>query len=81
MAHKAPVVSSNATCLPEISGDAALYFDPKDIKDMAEKIDSVISDESLRKDLIQKGQRQLKKYSWEKTAQETLDVYNSILKS
>ena len=81
MAHKAPVVSSNATCLPEISGDAALYFDPKDIKDMAEKIDSVISDETLRKDLIQKGQRQLKKYSWEKTAQETLDVYNSILKS
>ncbi len=81
MAHGAPVVSSNTTCLPEINGKAAVYFNPKDINDMAEKIESVISNETLRKELIQRGYKQLKKYSWTKTAQETLNIYNSVLKN
>ena len=81
MAHGAPVVSSSATCLPEINGQGAIYFDPEDVKEMAEKINSVINNEGLRQELIHKGYIQLKKYSWEKTAQETLDIYNSVLKS
>ena len=75
MAHGLPVVSSNATCLPEIYSDAAIYFDPLDIEDMSEKIDKVISDKKLRNKLIKKGCSQIKKYSWEKMDKETLAVY------
>jgi glycosyltransferase involved in cell wall biosynthesis len=79
MCYGAPLVSSNATCMPEIYGDAAHYFDPHDIDDMAAKIDEVLSSEGLRKELIQKGKEQLKKYSWEKMARETLEIYKKTL--
>ena len=70
-----PVVSSSATSLPEVSGQAAVYFNPNNIKEMAEKIYQVISDENLRQSLRQKGFEQAKKFSWEKCAKETLEVY------
>lgn len=76
MARGIPVVSSNATCLPEILGDAAVYFNPLDVDDMAEKIKKTLLDESLRKNLIEKGFEQIKKYSWEKMAEETLELYS-----
>lgn len=79
MAHGCPVVSSNATCLPEVYGDAAHYFDPEDTDDIATKVAHVISDENKRKDLIQKGYIQLKKYSWKRMAEQTLEVYNNVL--
>jgi len=80
MAHGAPVVSSDATCLPEIYGDAASYFNPLDVSNMYEKINKVINDEELRENLIKKGYVQSKKYSWEKMARETLDIYKMALK-
>ena len=73
----APVVSSDATCLPEVYEDAALYFNPLDIDDIAAKIDTVLSDSKLRKSLITKGHFQAKKYNWKKTASQTLAVYRS----
>lgn len=76
MAHGLPVVSSNATCLPEVLGDAAVYFNPKDINDMTKAMLSVLTEEKLSNDLIKKGKRQVSKYSWKITAKETLDVYN-----
>lgn len=79
MAHGCPLVSSNATCLPEVYGDAAIYFDPEDIDDMANKITKVISDNKLRKELIGKGYAQLKRYSWRRMAEQTLAVYQKIL--
>lgn len=75
MARGVPVVSSNATSLPEILGDAALYFNPLDINDMAEKIKKALTEENLRKKLIEKGFEQIKKYSWRKMAEETLKAY------
>lgn len=81
MVHGCPVVSSNATCLPEVYGDAAHYFDPENVEEMAQKISEVLSNESLRKELVKKGHKQVGKYSWEKMAQETLEVYNSVLES
>ena len=80
MVHGAPVVSSDATCLPEIYGDAASYFNPLDISDMCEKINKVINDQELREKLIKNGYIQSKKYSWEKMARETLDIYKMALK-
>ncbi len=79
MAHGCPVVSSNATCLPEVNGDAAEYFNPLDITDMAEKIDKVISSEALRKKLIEKGYENAKRFSWRRMATQTLQVYKDAL--
>lgn len=79
MVHGAPVVSSNATCLPEVYGDAAVYFDPLDVNDMAAKIDEAISNEKTRDKLIELGFKQAQKYSWKKTAEQTLAVYKSVL--
>ncbi|MCX6739976.1 MAG: glycosyltransferase family 1 protein [Candidatus Parcubacteria bacterium] len=81
MACGTPVASSNATSLPEIYGDAALYFDPHDPNDMAEKIKQLLIDKNLKEDLIRKGTEQLKKYSWQKCAQQTLGIYQQILQA
>lgn len=75
----APVVSSSATCLPEVYEDAAHYFNPLDSDDMVSKINDVLSDKTLRSKLIKKGRIQAKKYSWKKTAEQTLAVYRSVL--
>ncbi|QQS20185.1 glycosyltransferase family 4 protein [Candidatus Saccharibacteria bacterium] len=80
MMHGAPVVSSNATCLPEVYGDAAIYFDPLDVADMGTKISPVIDNEALRSNLILRGSAQAKKYSWRRTAEQTLAVYEKALK-
>ena len=78
MAHGVPVVSSNATCLPEILGEAAIYFNPLDVKDMAGKIRRVIKSQNLRQVLVSRGFEQIKKYSWQKMAEETLAIYKII---
>ncbi len=79
MVHGAAVVSSNATCLPEVYGDAAYYFDPRDVTNMAAKIGEVVDDPILREDLIEKGKAQAAKYSWDRMAQQTLAVYQEAL--
>lgn len=79
MAHGAPVVSSNASVMPEVYGDAAHYFDATNPQDIADKITEVLENPALRKQLIANGHQQLKKYSWKKWAQGNLDVYTSML--
>lgn len=75
----APVISSNATCLPEVYGDAALYFNPLDINDIVKKIDMVLSNNQLRSDLIKRGYKQFNKYSWRRMAEQTYQVYIKAL--
>lgn len=79
MGYGAPVVSSNATCLPEVYSDAAEYFNPEEVADMARAIDSVLSSEELREKLVQNGYAQLKKYSWKRMAEQTHQVYKKAL--
>lgn len=79
MAYGVPVASSNASVMPEVLGDAAHYFDPLDIHDMAKKIGEVLDDPKLRARLIKAGYAQNKKYSWQKMAAETLAVYTHLL--
>ncbi len=79
MAHGAPVVSSNATCLPEIYGDAAHYFDPLDVPAMANAINEVLTDSGLRQSLIAAGKQKASTYSWQRTAEQTLAVYKQVL--
>lgn len=75
MAHGLPVVSSDKASMPEILGDAALYFDPDDSEDMCQKIKQIIVDENLRNNLRQLGYEQIKKYSWEECVLKTLEIY------
>lgn len=79
MACSCPVVSSNAGSLPEVGGDAVIYFNPEDLSDMAEKIAQVLDDQKLRKNLIAKGLQRYKKFSWKKMAQQTLEVYQKCV--
>lgn len=79
MLHGAPVASSDATCLPEVHGDAAQYFDPYDTQDMARAIDDILTDDQLRADLIEKGKKQAGKFSWQRMAEQTLAVYRGVL--
>jgi len=79
MMHGAPVVSSNATCLPEVYGDAAEYFNPFDTDDIAKKINKVLASDTRRKALVLAGKKQANKYSWKRTAEQTLTVYKQVL--
>lgn len=78
MKQGCPVITSNISSLPEAGGDAALYVDPEDIDDIAEKITQLVKNEKLRKELVEKGKAQVKKFSWEKTAKETLQVLEEV---
>jgi glycosyltransferase involved in cell wall biosynthesis len=74
-----PVVISSTSSLPEVGGDAVIYFNPKNSEDILNSVKKVIYNEDLRKELIIKGKEQLKKFSWDKASKETLDLYRSIL--
>jgi glycosyltransferase involved in cell wall biosynthesis len=78
--HGAPLVSSNATCLPEVYGNSAAYFDPMDVDDMAAKIGEVVDDPIIRDDLKEKGKQNAAKYSWTRMAKQTLAVYEKVLR-
>jgi glycosyltransferase involved in cell wall biosynthesis len=75
-----PVVSSDATCLPEIYGGAAHYFDPESIEEMTKSINEVLTDENLRQNLISNGRSQIKKYSWSGMTKQIHNVYGDSLK-
>src|SRR3989344_9411707 len=79
LAHGLPLVSSRATCLPEIYKDGAIYFDPKSTSDMAEKIKMVLEDKELASKLRQRGPKVANQYSWEQTAKQTLELYKKVL--
>jgi glycosyltransferase involved in cell wall biosynthesis len=80
MQQGTPVASTNATCSPEVYGDAANYFDPLDTKDMTRAIDEILTDKDLRANLIKKGYKQVKKYSWRDMSVRILDVFKQVLK-
>lgn len=72
-----PVVSSNKGSLEEVGGDAAVYFDPENVEDIAEKIAQVLNDNKLRQNLIEKGNKRVKDFSWKKMAKQTLEIYEN----
>lgn len=78
MASGAPVISSNLSCMPEILGDAAVYFNPNNIDKMANIIYKTIAKRETLQILRKKSKMQASKYSWEKMAKETLKIYETI---
>ncbi|GIW64802.1 MAG: glycosyl transferase family 1 [Patescibacteria group bacterium] len=74
MSYSCPVIASFASSLPEVGGDACLYFDPENVFDLVEKLKLLKEDKKLAKDLIKKGYQRIKQFSWKKCADETLEV-------
>ncbi|MEX1058924.1 MAG: glycosyltransferase, partial [Candidatus Saccharimonadales bacterium] len=79
MAHGAPVISSNATSLPEIYGESAEYFNPESTRDMVRVVGHVLENPARRAQLKRLGSLQVQKYSWQKNAEQTLEVYRQAL--
>ncbi len=80
MAKGCPVVSSSKTSMPEVLGEAAVYFNPENKEEMKSQIEKIITDGALRAELIKRGYEQAKKYSWWEAARKTLGVYKEVLK-
>lgn len=78
MACGAPVITTNISSLPEVAGQAAILVDPNNDEELREALIKVIADNNLREDLINKGLKQAKQFSWVKAAEETIKVYQQF---
>jgi len=74
-----PVICSGTSSLPEVAGDAAIYFDPTDKLSIQNSIHKVIYDDELKNNLISKGTERIKEFTWKKTAKKTKVLYEDIL--
>ena len=74
MTYGCPVINSDIPALREVSQDAALYVDPYNVEDITQKIEQLLVDEPLRKELQEKGLLQIKKYSWDKSAKQVYEL-------
>ncbi len=76
MAVGLPAALSDIDCHREVYGDSVIYFDPHDQQDMAKQMNLLIKNPALKRDYINRGYEQVKKYDWTKTAAITLKVFN-----
>lgn len=79
MASGCPVIASNMASIPEVCDNAAIYFDPKNIKDIADRIKTILSDENLRSDLIERGKKNLERFTTERFSDELISVINNTI--
>lgn len=79
MACGTPVIVSNTASMPEVAGEAGLYFSPDSIDELLSALNKMIDDLTLRRDLKAKGLNRSRSFSWEKTAKETYQVYKELL--
>jgi glycosyltransferase involved in cell wall biosynthesis len=78
MACGAPVVTSNVSSLPEVTGDAAVLVDPYDVESIADGIARVLSDPALREDMRVKGMARAREFSWERSVARTREIYREV---
>ena len=78
MAHGVPTIAARSSSLPEIGGDATLYFEPTDADALTEHLRRVTSDAALRDDLIARGREQVQQFDWSRTAEQTLAVFKRV---
>lgn len=72
-----PVASSSASCLPEILGESALYFDPNSAEQITDILDTILTDENIRFELKRAGRDNLRRFSWENLARQTIGLYEN----
>jgi len=78
MACGVPVVASPRGSLPEVLGDAALYADPENVEEIAEAMSRLLEDGQVRAALVQRGHKQVQRFSWERSAQDLIALYHSL---
>lgn len=74
-----PMIGSNISSIPEIGGPAALYFDPDSPEDLKDKLETILTNEEVKNDLLEKAKEWRKNFSWEKTTEETYNYYKELL--
>lgn len=79
MHYGTPVIASNAASIPEVVGDAGIYFNADNVDDMTHKIDMVLNDNELQRILAQKGKDREKMFSWDKCASNTIEFYKKVV--
>ena len=79
MHYGTPVIASNASCIPEVVGDAGLYFTPTEVDELYSRIVQVLNDRLLREDLRVKGYKKESEFSWDRCARETMEFYSDVL--
>ncbi len=79
MSAGTPVVTSNRSALPEVAGDAALLVDPLDVDAIAAAMRRVLAEPALAADMRRRGLQRASQFSWERTARQTLAVYEQVL--
>jgi glycosyltransferase involved in cell wall biosynthesis len=80
MACGVPVICSNTSSLPEVAGDAALLVDPADVRALAAAMERALTDEYLRAELRARGLERAERFTWERAARETLEVYREVMR-
>ncbi len=75
-----PVITSNVSSMPEVGGEAGLYVDPTNTEDIKKTLKNVMGDKDLRVTMIKKGFEQVKRFSWEKAAEQTADIYRRLMR-
>ena len=78
MACGCPVIASKTGALPEIAGNAAAFIDPYDIDEMSDTMHKLSTDMAFRQELIEKGYKQVKKFSWDKSAKDILELFREF---
>jgi glycosyltransferase involved in cell wall biosynthesis len=78
MSHGVPTIAARSSSLPEIGGEASLYFDPRDSGELAAAIHRVLSDKALRRTLIDEGRRRVQHFRWSRTADETMALFRRV---
>jgi glycosyltransferase involved in cell wall biosynthesis len=76
-----PVITSNTTSLPEVVGDAGIMVDPDDVEALSQAMLDVLTDSALRQELVAKGLRRARSFSWAKCADDTVEIYRKIIDS
>ena len=79
MACGCPVIASNTSSIPEVVGDAGLYFDPSSEEELLDALDKIVDDVGLHRKLVGRGLARNKMFNWEKTAKETYNIYRDLL--
>lgn len=79
MAHGLPVVTSNMSSLPEVGGDAVLYADPHEPRQLAAQVERAVEDRPLRESMIARGLARAREFTWRRTAEETCRVYEELV--
>jgi glycosyltransferase involved in cell wall biosynthesis len=76
-----PVITSNTTSLPEVTGDAAILINPHLFEEIGEGIEKLLNNQGLRKEFSEKGLERAQKFKWDKTAEKTIEVYRKVIQN